>query len=80
MQVIRCLYFCPVRSTTLLKQIQLKQFYVEYENNVPHVTSFSTNVEKLLTEDEYDARTHGPIVLREHLRPLSSILYRTYSL
>ena len=32
---------------------------------IPHLTSFSKIVEKLVIANNYDARTYGPIILKE---------------
>ena len=38
-----------------------RSFFVEFWKKNPHITSFSTTVEKLVVEEDYDARTYGPI-------------------
>jgi hypothetical protein len=38
---------------------------VEFRKKTPNLTTFSTTVEKLVVEEDYDARTYGPIILQE---------------
>ncbi len=53
-----------IMARTSHNELQLKLF-VEFGEKSPHITSFSTIVEKLVVEEDYDARTYEPIKMQE---------------
>ena len=54
-----------ILSRTSHNELQLKIFCGVWVKKTPHITSFYTIVEKLVVEEDYDARTYEPIILQE---------------
>ena len=52
-----------IQSRTSHNELQLKLFFVEFWKKTPHLASFNTTVEKLVVEEDYNARTYGSIIL-----------------
>ena len=52
-----------ILSRTSHNELQQKLFWWSFGKETPHITSFITNVEKLVVKEVYDARTYGPIIL-----------------
>ena len=55
-----------IMSRTSHNELQQKLFCGVLGKKTPHLTSFSTIVEKLVVEEDYDAHTYGLIILQEY--------------